>query len=241
MLSGSIGDASGEMGKREQCWKNSVRRWKDWDVAMISLTSPIETPYHGLPAGQKLLVLCAFTFAIFLTSRLDAHLAAVAFVSGVHLGAGIRFTLLAARRLLPVWPFLAVVILWHIATDDLVGGTVISIRLVATIGLANLVTMTTRLDDLADVFKTLLVPFERIGIRLDGLEMAIALVLRFTPLLLQRGTMLVEAWKSRSRRHPSWRIVFPLTLLAIDDAERVSEALQARCRAEREGRSWHVS
>ena len=208
---------------------------------MISLTSPIETPYHKLPATLKLLALCGFTFAIFLTSKLDVHLIALAFVGGLHLVAGLRFTLLGARRLFPVWPFIAVVLVWHIASDDFAGGAVISIRLLSAVGLANLVTMTTRLDDLVDVFSNLFAPLERVGIKLHGLEIAIALVIRFTPVFLHKGTMLVEAWKSRSRRHPGWRIVFPLTLLAVDDAEHVSEALHARCGARGQGRNRHVS
>ena len=48
------------------------------------------------------------------------------------------------------------------------------------------------------------------------------------PELLGKAGHLIGAWRARTHRRPSWRIVMPFTLLAIDDAEHLAEALRAR-------------
>ena len=42
---------------------------------MLSLASPINTPYHRLPPTLKFAFLCGFTFAVFMTEN-SVHLAA---------------------------------------------------------------------------------------------------------------------------------------------------------------------
>ncbi|KAG1649042.1 Energy-coupling factor transporter transmembrane protein BioN [Nymphon striatum] len=97
-----------------------------------------------------------------------------------------------------------------------------------SLGMANLVTMTTRLSDMIEVVKWIASPLRRIGLNSRILELAIALVIRLTPVLVERGNQLTQAWKARSNRAPGWRIILPFTVLAIDDADRVAEALRAR-------------
>lgn len=60
------------------------------------------------------------------------------------------------------------------------------------------------------------------------LGFAIVLVIRFIPVLRARAQGLIEAWRARSPRRAGWQVAFPITLLAIDDAEQVAEALRAR-------------
>ena len=60
------------------------------------------------------------------------------------------------------------------------------------------------------------------------MALSVALVIRFTPVLMQKGAALAEAWRARSVKRPGWRIVLPFALLAIDDAEQTAEALRAR-------------
>lgn len=195
---------------------------------MISLTSPIKTPYHRLPAGLKLGVLCVSTFALFLLENLWLHLAALFVVTGLYALPGWPFLRAGLRLLRPLLFFLAVIVVWHLATRTVADGARVVMTLLTAVSLANLVTMTTRLDDLIGVLRWLLSPFARFGIRTAPLEIAIALVVRFTPVLALKGALLSESWRSRSRRKPGWRIIPPITLLAIDDAEHVAEALRAR-------------
>ncbi len=195
---------------------------------MISLTSPIKTPYHRLSAATKLALLCLFTTVLFLANSLVWQLIALVAVTGLYLCGGIRFARAGLAMLKPLWPFLAMILLWHLVTWTIGDGAVILLRLISAVALANLVTMTTRLDDMITVLQWLLSPFRVLGLRTKGLSIAIALVIRFTPVLTEKAGHLREAWHARSPKMAGWRIIVPFTLLAIDDADHVAEALRAR-------------
>ncbi len=195
---------------------------------MISLTSPVETLWHRWPAGLKLALLCVATMLLFAAQRIEHQVFALAAVLGLYAIAGRAFLGAGLRSLRVLWPFLAVIAIWHIATRTYAEGAVVSLRLLSAFGLANLVTMTTRLSDMIAVVRALLTPFRAFGLQTRPLEIAIALVVRFTPVLMRKGGDLHDAWRARSVKRPGWRIVIPLTVLAIDDAEHVAEALRAR-------------
>lgn len=195
---------------------------------MISLTSPVETRAHGWRAGGKLGALCVATMALFAMGSLAGHLAAFVVMLALYAAPGLVFFRSGITRLKVLWPFLALILLWHLVTATPGQGAVIALRLVTAVGLANLVTMTTRLSDMIAVVRWLASPLRRFGIETRALELGIALVIRFTPMLAGKGAQLVRAWRARSPRRPGWRIVLPFTLCAIDDAEHVADALKAR-------------
>lgn len=73
----------------------------------------------------------------------------------------------------------------------------------------------------------LLAPLRRLRINTAPLGCAIGLVIRFFPVLRSRADGLIETWRARSPRRAGWQLAIPITLLAIDDAEKVAEALRA--------------
>ncbi len=195
---------------------------------MISLTSPVRTRAHDWPAGAKLLALCLATVGLFFVESLTLQAIACAAVLMAYLLPGRVFFRAGMSRLFILWPFVAVVLLWHLLADDFRAGAVIILRMISVVALANLVTMTTRLTEMTDLMRRLLAPLRRLGIRTDAIELAMALVVRATPALLDKGQNLRDAWRARTHRRPSWRIVLPFMLLAVDDAEHLAEALRAR-------------
>lgn len=195
---------------------------------MLALTSPVQTPLHRLPAGAKLAALLLFTAALFQFHSLPALAAALAGVAALHLPGGLPFAAHALRLLRPLWPFLLILALWHLWTADLAGGAVILLRLVTAVAAANLVTMTTRLSDMIGVVERIAAPLARLGLPPRTLALAIALTIRFLPVLSDRLTRIAEAWRARSPRRPGWRILAPATLATLDDADQVAEALRAR-------------
>lgn len=195
---------------------------------MLTLISPIETWLHRVPAGGKLAGLALATLVIVPMTDLRWIAGAAGLVTVLYLTQGAEFARTGARMLWPLWPVLAVLAVWHVVTGDLMTGVGIALRMLTAIALANLVTMTTRLDDLIAVVERAARPLARIGLSPRTLAVAIALVIRFTPVLLLRAGQLMEAWRARSPRRPGWQVVVPLTLTALDDAERVAEALRAR-------------
>jgi biotin transport system permease protein len=195
---------------------------------MLTLTSPVETWAHRLPAGIKLGALAVTTTALFaMSSPLPLGLAALA-TTGLALTGGAGFARAALRLLWPLWPFIVVVALWHLWTGDLTGGAVVLLRMVTAVTLANTVTMTTRLSDMIAVFQWLARPLAPLGRSPRRLALAFALTIRFIPVMLDRMDQIKAAWTARSPRRPRWRVFVPATLAALDDADRVAEALRAR-------------
>ena len=195
---------------------------------MISLTSPVETRAHRWPAGLKLGALCLVSTGLFLIGGIGAHLLALVGVLALYAAPGRAFLRAGLRGLRVLLPFVAILLVWHAVTGDLRQGLLITLRMVTLVALANLVTMTTPLEDLVALIRRLTAPLRRLGVPTAGLELGIPLVIRFTPVLVGRAETLAEAWRARSRRRPGWRLVLPLTLQALDDADHVGEALRAR-------------
>ncbi|NNK17107.1 MAG: energy-coupling factor transporter transmembrane protein EcfT [Sulfitobacter sp.] len=195
---------------------------------MISLTSPVRTAAHGWPAGIKLATLCAATLVLFAVEGGAWHIGFLTATAVLYALPGRIFFSAGVKRLLVLWPFVALILIWHLITDDAAAGATIALRMITAVALANLVTMTTRLSDMITVVRWLTKPLRRLGVRTHSIELAMALVIRFTPVLASKGQALAMAWRARSRRRPGWRIVLPFAVTAIDDAEHVAEALRAR-------------
>ncbi len=195
---------------------------------MISLTSPVKTKAHDWPAAAKLAGLCVMTMILFFIE--DLALQAVFFCCVLVLYAlpGSRFLRAGLGPLKLLWPFIVIVAIWHLWTNEIALGAIVILRLVSAVALANLMTMTTRLSDMIDVVRSLTRPLNQLGLKPNVLELAIALVIRLTPVLVQKGTHLSDAWRARSRRKAGWRIILPFTVVALDDADHVAEALRAR-------------
>lgn len=192
---------------------------------MLSLTSPVRTWLHDVPPGGKLLAMLAFATALFPVERIDALIATAIIVALLYLSCGTRLATAGLRALRPLLPFLAIIAVWHLATGTPQAGIGISLKLLAAVGLANLVTMTTRLEEIMDAVAW---PARRLGLNPRIIGMMIAMVVRFTPALGRKGTQLIEAWRARSARQPGMAVVPPLLLAALDDADHVAEALRAR-------------
>ena len=195
---------------------------------MISLTSPVETRAHGWPAGAKLAALCAVTVVLFAAEALAVQAAFFAAMLALFAAGGREFARAGLGRLAILWPYVLLVLAWHAVTGEPLQGLRIALRMVTAVGLATLVTMTTRLREMMGVVRWLAAPLRALGLRTRGIELAVALVIRFTPVLADKGQLLAQSWRARSARRVGWRILMPFAVLAIDDAERVAEALRAR-------------
>lgn len=195
---------------------------------MLTLTSPVETWSHRLPAGPKMAVLCVFSAALFGIAGCLPMLLAAAAVAGLVLTCGVAFARTSAHMLRPLWPFVVIVTLWHLWLGDPSGGATIILRLIAAVAAANFVTMTTHLSDMIGVLTRISRPLAVVGLSPRIFGLAVALVIRFIPVMLLRVQTITESWRARSARRPGWRILVPALLAALDDAEYVAEALRAR-------------
>ncbi len=194
---------------------------------MLTLTSPVKTWAHRLPAGGKLAVLSLWTVLVLHLSGVWLGLAVLGVTVLVATG-GRDFAAEWLRMLRPLWPFVVIASLWHLALGMPIGAVTVILRLVAAVGLANAVTMTTPLDEIMALLTRLLRPLSWVGLQPKVIALAVALVIRFVPVMLQRYGQISDAWRMRSPRRPGGRVLMPVLLAALDDADRVAEALRAR-------------
>lgn len=195
---------------------------------MLTLTSPVKTGAHSVPAGPKLAALGLVTVILFAMTTPLALTMALAILSLVVASCGSIFSMALIRSLRPLWPFLVVLALWHLWLGDLAGGAATALRMITAVAAASFVTMTTPLAEMLALFQRLLSPLARAGLNPKALALALALMIRFIPVMLDRFEILSHAWRARSPRRIGWHVVMPATLAALDDATHVAEALRAR-------------
>ncbi|MCP5085784.1 MAG: energy-coupling factor transporter transmembrane protein EcfT [Rhodobacteraceae bacterium] len=195
---------------------------------MLTLTLEQQSWAHRVPVGWKLLVLLLATLVLFPVDHilwLGLSLVAAAILYG---SLGLTAMRAGVAMLKPIVLFCAIILAFHVLTGRTGLGFVVVLKILVLVGLANFVTMTSRLDDMMAVVMRLLRPLERLGVNTKAIALAFALVIRFTPVLTSKGTALMEAWRARSPKRAGWWVVIPLVLLALDDADHVADALRAR-------------
>lgn len=194
---------------------------------MLTLTYPEPTWAHRLPAGAKLAALALATAGLMALQGAAALGAALVGAALLSASGGAGLARAQGGALAALWPFVAIVGLWHLWLGDLAGGAAVILRLLTAVALANFVTLTTRISDMIAVLEWLLHPLRAL-VPPARLALGVALMLRFIPVLLLRAEVLAQAWRARSPARPRWRILPPLALSALDDADRLAEALRAR-------------
>lgn len=190
---------------------------------MLTLTSPVETYAHRIPAAVKMAGFAALTLVLFAVPQPWMLMLPV---GGMIIACGSGFALQSLRNLSPLIPLIVVLGLWHLWLRDPVGITIIT-RMIIGVAAANFVTMTSKLTDMTRVIETLARPLAPI-IAPKTLGLAIGLTIRFVPTMLTRASQIAESWRGRSPRRPRWRVILPVTLAALDDATHIAEALRAR-------------
>ena len=195
---------------------------------MLSLIYERPTWLHRRRAGAKLLALGGLSVGVFALSALWALGLALCGLALVYLSCGLGFARAGLGALRPLRFFLIILALWHGVLGDIAGGLAIAAHLVLALGLANLLTLSTRFDDMMEAIIAALLPLRHFGIKGERFALAAALLLRFTPVLAQKGAQLQMAWRARSARRAGWNILVPWLIVAIDDAEHVALALRAR-------------
>jgi biotin transport system permease protein len=195
---------------------------------MLTLSIAGNSWAHKLPVGLKLLVLSLMTVALFPQTSVMLQVIVCLAILALYLTVGRSFTAQGLQSLRPLAWFVILVMLFHMFLRDIDGGIVVVLRMLILVALANFVTMTSKLSDFISLFEWLLTPFVRFGVNIVAISLAIAMVIRFTPIFIARGSALSQSWRARSSKRVGWRIILPLGLAALDDASHVETALRAR-------------
>jgi biotin transport system permease protein len=182
---------------------------------------------HRLPAGAKLACLGLGTLGLAAMQDWRALALCLVAVAGLALSLGRHGArrLLASRTLLPFLLLVGALQGWAKGWE---AGAVTVLRLAAAVLLADLVTMTTTTAALTDALAPALAPLRHLGLEPRRLALAMALVLRFVPLLLTLWQARQEAWRARSHGRLPLRLVALLLADALRLADQVGLALEAR-------------
>ncbi len=194
---------------------------------MISLYLAQKSWLHRLPAGVKLLSLAAISLLLYPVEQpaILLGLLAVTLLAYVSLGSAALHQLLALKVLLPLFSLIFLLQWWSIG---LAAAAVLVMRMLTLILLANLITLTTRMDDMMDAVMPLFSPLRLLGIDTRRIAFAVTLLIRFIPVLMAVVSHLLDAWKARGGGRKLWRLAIPLTIQSIRLSDNVAEALAAR-------------
>lgn len=122
-----------------------------------------------------------------------------------------------------------------ITTEGVMRGSTLALRLNAIVLLFAWMTLTTSPTDFSDSLEMLLRPLNKIRIPTQGVVLALAVALRFVPIVLQEAQRLYLAQLSRGANFSGWRhltrfipILMPLFVATFTRAEHLTQALESR-------------
>jgi biotin transport system permease protein len=192
-----------------------------------SLYSDRRTWLHAVPAWLKLLAVGAAGTAFFMVDA-PAWLVAGAVAVALLFASLGRATRPARRLVITIAVVGAMIAGFHAWMGQPVIGLVSAVRLSAASLLGAMLTLTTRFDELLEVFETLLAPLEKIGIRTGRLALGLGLMLRFTEHFFVQWRRLDDAHRARTGKAGGVALLAPLTIRMLITARRVGDALAAR-------------
>ena len=102
------------------------------------------------------------------------------------------------------------------------------VRLLMMILLADLVSMTTTMQAMMDALMPVLRVLRPLGVNPRKVSLAVSLAIRFVPVLSANWEARSEAWRARTGRRPSLRLIGPFITETLRMADQVAEALDAR-------------
>ncbi|EEA92854.1 energy-coupling factor transporter transmembrane protein EcfT [Pseudovibrio sp. JE062] len=194
---------------------------------MISLYMAGNSWAHRLPARVKLIFLFVLSLLIIPFNTLWFSALLLVFVVALYATLG-RRGLEKLKVVRPLLWMMGIIFLVHVFLGDIEQGIIAVLRLLAMVLLANFISITTHMEALMDAVEPLFKPLRVFGISPRRVSLAVALVIRFVPVLLAVYASLQEAYKARTAHANSWRLLAPFALHAIKMTDHVAEALTAR-------------
>jgi biotin transport system permease protein len=182
---------------------------------------------HRVPAGTKLIALAALSIVVLPVTdwrvlTLGLGLVLVLYAS---LGREVSSRLVLLR---PLMPFLIAIALLQGWLETWPAATAAIARVLFMVLAANLVTFTTTMQGMIDALAPVMSPLRGLGVNPRAPALAVALVLRFVPVLLAAWQQREEAWRARTGRRASIRLIPSFIAEALRMADQVAEALDAR-------------
>lgn len=194
---------------------------------MTGLYLPRRTPLHRATAGLKLALLAVGVGGLLTLDDLRWLAVAGMFVIGLYAVARVP-PRVAAQQLRPLLWFAAFLFVVQTLLTDWLGAAALVLRLVLAVALAALVTLTTRVSAMLDVVEALLGPWRRVGVRPERVGLLLALTIRGIPVVAGVVGTVRDAHRARGAGGPPWRLLVPVLVRVLRQADALSDALIAR-------------
>lgn len=194
---------------------------------MIATFHHADTPVHRLRPGVKIA-------AVFVGGTLVFAFAdwiALAVLAGVVLALYALARIppgLALAQIRPAFLILVAIFALHALFGEWLLGVFVVTRFVIVIMLAALVTLTTRVSDMVAALEIGLGPTRHIGIDPSRVALAVAMAIRFIPVIATEAAAIREAQAARGLHRSFVAILVPLVIRSLRMADSVAEALDAR-------------
>ncbi|WP_349437598.1 energy-coupling factor transporter transmembrane protein EcfT [Pararhizobium sp. A13] len=186
------------------------------------------TPFHRLSVRIKLITLMAASIALFFVSSLQILVPVFIAAACLYLTLGLPWRE-AFGRIGWIAFAIAVVALATWYFNGLHEALALTFRLMALVLLAATITATTTISAFMDEITVMLRPLERLGlVRAADVSLALGLVLRFVPEILDRYENIREAHRARGLPIRPLTLFVPLIILTLKDADTIAMAIDAR-------------
>ncbi len=194
---------------------------------LFGLYVPENSWLHRLGAGWKYLLLLLLTVPVLAWAKPLPSL--IALVAAMVLLAGARLRPLAAWALpLGFWLVAASLAAYQLLVGQPELAVVVVANLITAVYASRLLTMTTPGAVLIDALVRGLRPLRRLGVNPELVGLAIAVMLRSVPLLLDSFTQVRQAAQARGRERNLFAQVTPVVVRAVGHAQATGAALAAR-------------
>ncbi|WP_194861606.1 energy-coupling factor transporter transmembrane protein EcfT [Dietzia sp. SYD-A1] len=195
---------------------------------MFATYQPGDSLLHRLPAGVKILLVCALILAVSLSVRQAWHvLPALGFAAALYAVGRIRPGA-AWDQVRPVLPMLIAILVLQWIVADLDTAIRVSGALLVAVAVAGLVALTTRVSDMLDAVTRAARPLRHVGISPDRMALVLVLTIRAIPLLARQLRQVTEARRARGLGMSIRALVVPTVLGALTTADQLGDALAAR-------------
>jgi biotin transport system permease protein len=195
---------------------------------LTSLHVEGESLLHRIAVKPKLFGLMAFGLALYFVDQPVMLGAALVLTGLFYLSTGVGLAE-GFRRLRPVLFTIAFLAAVNLLLLSPLEALITTLRLIAILFLAAAVTASTTIADFMAAVTDLARPLERLGVmKAADLGLALGLVLRFVPEIAGRYEALKEAHAARGIPVKLSRMLGPLIISTLKDADRIAEAIDAR-------------
>ncbi|MFN3601357.1 MAG: energy-coupling factor transporter transmembrane component T family protein [Dietzia sp.] len=195
---------------------------------MFATYQPGDSLLHRLPAGLKILLVCALILAVSLSVREAWHVVPALGLAAVLYAIGRIRPRAAWDQVRPVLPMLIAILVLQWIVADLDTALRVSGSLLVAVAVAGLVALTTKVSDMLDAVTRAAQPLRHVGVSPDRVALVLVLTIRAIPLLARQLRQVTEARKARGLGMSIRALVVPTVLGALTTADQLGDALAAR-------------